>query len=77
MCVGLEMVRFVRLTSWRSWDLLDSALLEPPELSLGSDCQVKPLGDGPDCAENASQQRKSDPTSADSSVCQSQDGKPK
>ncbi|TWW57144.1 hypothetical protein D4764_08G0011310 [Takifugu flavidus] len=41
------MVRFVRLTSWRSWDLLnvDSGILElpPPELNLTTDCQTPPL----------------------------------
>lgn len=41
------MVRFVRLTSWRSWDLLnvDSGILEfpAPELNLQTDCQVRRL----------------------------------
>lgn len=38
------MVGFVRLTSWRSFDLLhvDSAFLEsPPEMNSMTDCQVR------------------------------------
>lgn len=48
------MVRF-RLTSWRSWDLLqvDSDFLaSPPELNPMIDCQVRLLQtDARDCAE--------------------------
>lgn len=39
------MVRFVRLTSWRSWDLLtgdpDILALPPPEPNLMADWQVR------------------------------------